>query len=212
MKTVLFALIALVAIATSAEARRTYTIQSGDVPGAIPGKFAPTLKQLQEANPRVNFDTLRVGDEIVDPRPEPAELEAAKRKSDELAAQLEAATSELTTRTKQLAASRGLNAMLNTKVAELQPLADQAESYRDRFWGWVGGLTAPLVFAFIDIMWRMRVRKRLDDKIIGLQRDVATVRSEGAKAVANRPSIFDRQPDEVLTPRPSGTDDSDARH
>ncbi|MEK7631145.1 MAG: LysM peptidoglycan-binding domain-containing protein [Patescibacteria group bacterium] len=182
-KTVLFVLIALCVIATNSEAR-TYTIQPGDTPSEIAGKFTPSLEELRAANPRTNFSVLSVGDKVVDPRPEPAELRRLEGEVARLKGELGGVTKERDDHVRELAASHGLNDTLDGKVAELEPLANQAESYRDRFWSWVVGLAVAFVLALIDIAWQARVRRRLDRKIINFQQEVARARADGVMAAA----------------------------
>ncbi len=197
--TVLLTLL-LCAAAFAAEAR-TYTVQPGDTPGEIAGKFAPSLSELREANPRVNFDVLQPGAKIVDPRPEPAELKRLEGEVATLKDQLAQMTELHNTRTHELAVSQGLKGVLDARVAELEPLAVQAEAYRDRFWSWVSGLAAAFIVALIGIARQMRARGQLDRKIIGLQKDVARARLDGTMDVA-----APRSPEASRPARANGAD------
>jgi len=183
LEAVLFSLIAILAIATAAEAR-TYIVQSGDTPGEIAGKFAPALSELREANPGVNFSVLQPGARIVDPRPEPAELKRLEAEVTRLKGELAQVTGERDARTRELAVTETRNSMLNAKVAELEPLALQAESYRDRFRGWVGMLLAMLSITVILIVLHWRIRRSLDRRILDLQQEVARARNEGVMSAA----------------------------
>lgn len=177
-------LIATLAIATAAEAKRVYVIQPGDTPSELSAKFAPSLEELREANPGVDLGMLTVGKQVRNPYPEPAELKRLESEVAGLKDQLARVTGERDAAKREQAATEGLNAGLNLRVAELEPLANQAEVYRDRFWSWVSGLAIAFVLALIDIGWQMRVRRRLDRKIISLQKDVARARIDGVMEVA----------------------------
>ncbi|MBI4121633.1 MAG: LysM peptidoglycan-binding domain-containing protein [Candidatus Ryanbacteria bacterium] len=162
---------------TVAEARRSYTIKSGDTPDGIRLKFAPTLEDLRAANLSINFNLLQVGDEIVDPRPERSDLEESIRKIGDLTSRLESVTVARDQFERELKASRTSNKALEAKNAELSPLAVSAERYRDRFTTWVGILSVGLVCALLSMVWQRYTRGSLDREIAGLQKEKADLRT-----------------------------------
>ncbi len=175
-KSVLFVLVALCVVSADADARRIYTIRQGDTPDGIRFKLAPSLEELRAANPKVNFSLLRVDDEIVDSRPELADIKKAEQQIANLTEKLGAITTGRNTLMRELGASRGLNVTLDEKVRELQPLADLADSYRARLWLWTGSLVGVCVFLLGISTLQARVHSRLDRKILDLQQEVVYAR------------------------------------
>lgn len=178
----LFLVLVMMWAATSAEARRTYTIQQGDTPSGLPTKFAPSLEDLRAANPKINFSLLHVGDEIIDPRPEFSDIQKAEREIVELKTKLASVTTERDTRMSELATSRLRADDLQFAVEELLPLANQAKTYRDRFWSWVGGFGAGLGLAIMVIGWQIYSRGKLNDTVSRFQCENAQYRSKLTKA------------------------------
>jgi uncharacterized small protein (DUF1192 family) len=177
-------LIAFIAIASSSEGRQVYVIQPGDTPSELSAKFAPSLAEVRAANPGVDFNTLTVGKQVRNPYPEPTELKDLEGEVSRLKGELARVTGERDAARRAEAASVELNTKLDAKVAELKPLADQAEAYRDRFWNWVSGLSALLGVAAILNILAWRVRRDLDRRVLDLQQEVARTRAEGVMAAA----------------------------
>lgn len=173
-----FLSIVFLLIAFHAEARRTYTIREGDVPGMIAGKFAPSPEELRRANPSVNFNTLRVGETIVDPRPEPEDLEKAERTISGLKKDLESRIRFGEDQTKSLAASQDLNATLDARIQELQPLADMAERYRRLFWPTVLTLSILLCAVCVVAYYFYRADKSKVEAITRAQKTEKEAKAE----------------------------------
>ena len=183
---VVLSIVAALAIASSAEARREYTIQPGDTPDGLRLKFAPTLEELKRANPQINFSLLQVGKDIVDPHPEQSDIEASLREIVDLKAKLADVTSERDNLKSGLSRAEVHTSELEARVAKIAPQAATARYYQDQFNWWVGVLGVVLAIALAITWLQVRARGRLDHKILETQKELAAERSETANMLAQR--------------------------
>lgn len=195
---VLFMVVA-VTIASSAEARRTYTIQPGDTPDGLRLKFAPTLEELRRANPQINFGSLQIGKNVVDPRPEQSDLDVSLREIADLHAKLVSITGERDRLRGELSSAGTHIDELRVRVDKLEPLAADADRYRDRFSRWVGVLVVALVIALITTWVQVRARVQFDRKILEVQKELAAERSETANVLARRDRLAVSPPPPLVT-------------
>jgi|GEM_PF-3275643 len=176
VKTVLF-MIALCVIATSAEARREYMIEEGDTPGELPEKFTPSLEELRRANPKINLRTLQVGDVIVDSRFEEGDVRDRDEQIKKLEQELAAITRDRDgLRAKLTVAEKGISEV-TARIEVLEPLASQAETYRDRFWGVVSVLSLLLAVAVALFVWQTYRRGKTDQVTLNLQKENSVYRA-----------------------------------
>ncbi|OGZ47832.1 MAG: hypothetical protein A3C83_02190 [Candidatus Ryanbacteria bacterium RIFCSPHIGHO2_02_FULL_47_25] len=185
LKSVLLA-IALAAIASSAEARRTYVIRPGDTPDGLRSKFTPSLAEVKRANPGVDLDVLRVGDTVIDPRHEDEDVDAFHREIADLKAKLASVTSERDKLKSELSRVEAHASELEARVAEIAPQAATARYYQGQFNRWVGALGVALAVALVTTWLQVRSRGRLDRKILEIQKELAAERSAVANTLAQR--------------------------
>ena len=165
-----------------AQARREYTIETGDTTDGIRLKFAPTLKALEVANPSINFSTLPVGKTIKDPLYEEADVATFKQKITTLEKDVAEASRTRDDFRSQLAVAETRVGELEGEIAELESLAQKAEYYRDRFVGWMQA-AGVMITALAWFWWRRRRAYKIAcGERNSLQTQAATYRNMLTKA------------------------------
>ncbi len=180
MRVVLFALIALCAITTSADARRSHTIKVGDTPDAIRFLFTPSLDELRAANPKIDFAILHIGDTVVDPRPEPKDILEAELAKQGIETKLSSIIIRHDKLINELVESNAMVARLKAESKLLTIAADEGALY-----GIVLNALAVILAIIICVLfWTIVSLRGADRKILLMQKELAQTRNDNVLSMA----------------------------